>query len=141
MGIDEFGQFRNFAGADVRGEVNVVAFLSEFANDGGTGGFGEATDFIARVVAQPGAVGEGNGNEDGLFATDGELVTLGLERFADGEAPWGYEGIIRNLSRGADLPACRYRGRPGGLPHEKSPPEQLDCSGGPGVQESNSGFA
>ena len=88
--LDQLGELVDLAGADVGGEVDVVALLGELADDLGAGGFGQAADFVARIVVdRPRPVGQGDRDEDRLLAADGELVPLGFERFADGmDSSW-----------------------------------------------------
>jgi hypothetical protein len=66
-----------------------VAFLRHFADDGGAGGLGEAAEFVARIVGEPGTFGKGDGNENRPFLPNGEIATGGVEAFADDSILFG----------------------------------------------------
>jgi hypothetical protein len=56
-----------------------LPLLRDFAHDHGARGFGQAADFVARVLADPRAVGQGNADQDGFFETNGQLVAIMIE--------------------------------------------------------------
>ena len=53
VALDEFGEILEFAGADIRGELNLLPFLGEFGDHARAGGGGQSSDFVARVVGEP----------------------------------------------------------------------------------------
>jgi hypothetical protein len=56
-----------------------VALLHDLARHDGPGSRGQTADFVARIVAEPGAVGEGDTDEDGFFETNRQIVPFMIE--------------------------------------------------------------
>ncbi len=82
-GLHQVAQFLELAGADIGRELNLVPFLSEFGDDGGTRRGRQPTDFIAGIVGRPGPFGQRHADQDGLLTGNREIISLGIKCFAD----------------------------------------------------------
>ena len=100
--LNEFFQFAELALADVGVCLDVLAFLGELADDAGAGGGRQAANLVARIFAQPRAVGQGNAHQNCFFEMDRQFVAVVIEGGTDTRFSGNDSRVVKSMLRFAD---------------------------------------